>query len=94
MLTTFVMAIALAATAQAAQDTEEETAPETQVVEKKQKDKDAPDYMRCRRVQVTGTLLKKRICKTNAQWAAQAQTGQTAANEIMEMANKGYTRSD
>jgi hypothetical protein len=46
-------------------------------------DKSAPDYVKCRRLDITGSLAKKvRVCKTNAEWSRLAQKGSADADEI------------
>lgn len=49
------------------------------------RDRDDPNYVRCRRLDVTGSLVKKtRVCKTNAEWARLAEQGQGNAQEIFQ----------
>lgn len=43
-----------------------------------------PNYMRCRKIQVTGSLVKKeRICKTNAEWAKAGEEAQKNADDLI-----------
>ena len=43
-----------------------------------------PNYMRCRKIQVTGSLVKKdRICKTNAEWAKAGEDAQKNADDLI-----------
>jgi hypothetical protein len=43
-----------------------------------------PDYVRCRKIQVTGSLVKKeRICKTNAEWARASEEAQKNAEDLI-----------
>lgn len=58
------------------------TSPTESAVEKI--DTRAPDYVRCRKLSVTGSLVKKeRICKTNAEWAKASETTQNDANDLV-----------
>lgn len=56
--------------------------------------KDDPNYVRCRRLRITGSNIKRKVCQTNAQWERSASTGNDAAGEIVDNANKGFTRSN
>lgn len=48
-------------------------------------DKSAPDYVKCRRLDITGSLAKKvRICKTNAEWAEIDANGNRTARIMVE----------
>lgn len=48
-------------------------------------DRSHPDYIRCRRERVMGSLAQKRkICMTNAEWKAYAAEGNRGANELVE----------
>lgn len=43
-----------------------------------------PNYMRCRKIQVTGSLVKKeRVCKTNAEWAKVNDDMQRNADDLI-----------
>jgi hypothetical protein len=43
-----------------------------------------PNYVRCRKIQVTGSLVKKeRICKTNAEWARANEDAQKNAEDLI-----------
>ena len=49
-------------------------------------DKNDPDYLRCKRISVTGSLVKKeKVCKTNAEWDRLDGNGNRAARAIMDM---------
>jgi hypothetical protein len=48
-------------------------------------DKSSPDYVRCRRIEVTGSRARKeKICKTNAEWDAIARAGNDSSREQLE----------
>jgi hypothetical protein len=43
-----------------------------------------PNYVRCRKLSVTGSLVKKeRICKTNAEWAKASEDAQRNADDLI-----------
>ncbi len=43
-----------------------------------------PNYVRCRKLSVTGSLVKKeRICKTNAEWARANEEAQRNADDLI-----------
>ncbi len=43
-----------------------------------------PNYVRCRKLAVTGSLVKKeRICKTNAEWAKASEDAQRNADDLI-----------
>lgn len=43
-----------------------------------------PNYMRCRKISVTGSLVKKeRICKTNAEWARANEDARNNAEDLV-----------
>ncbi len=47
--------------------------------------KNDPDAVRCRKVSVTGSLVKKyKVCKTNAEWARLNDSGNRVARSIVE----------
>lgn len=47
--------------------------------------KDDPNYVRCRKLEVTGSLVRKtRVCKTNAEWQRLAEKGSGDAQEIFQ----------
>ena len=49
-----------------------------------------PNYMRCRKILETGSLVKKqRICKTNAEWAKSRDQQQRDAGEFIERSRAG-----
>lgn len=48
-------------------------------------DKSSPDYVRCRRIEVTGSRARKeKICKTNAEWEAISRAGNDTSREQLE----------
>lgn len=57
-------------------------------------DKSSPDYMRCRRIEVTGSRARKeRVCKTNAEWDAIARAGNDTSREQLER-SQGLIRAE
>lgn len=51
-----------------------------------------PDYVRCRRIEETGSLVKKhKVCKTNAEWARLREQSSTDARDMVENQRRGYT---
>lgn len=43
-----------------------------------------PNYVRCRKLSITGSLVKKeRICKTNAEWAKASEDAQRNADDLI-----------
>jgi hypothetical protein len=43
-----------------------------------------PNYVRCRKIGVIGSLVKKeRICKTNAEWARASEDAQRNAEDLI-----------
>jgi hypothetical protein len=43
-----------------------------------------PNYLRCRKIGVTGSLVKKeRICKTNAEWTKAMEETQRNADDLI-----------
>ena len=48
-------------------------------------DRSDPNYVRCKRMQVTGSIAKRpRVCRTNAEWARIADIEQSEANRFVE----------
>ena len=48
-------------------------------------DRDHPNYIRCTRVEETGSLVRKRaVCRTNQQWAIADEAGNREARDISE----------
>lgn len=48
-------------------------------------DRSSPDYVRCRRIEVTGSRARKeKVCKTNAEWEAIARAGNDSSREQLE----------
>lgn len=53
-------------------------------------DKNDPNYIRCRREPVIGSLAKKRkVCLTNRQWAEVAREGNDVARRVVEDGRAG-----
>ncbi|CCW19796.1 hypothetical protein EBBID32_41660 [Sphingobium indicum BiD32] len=53
-------------------------------------DKNDPDAVRCKRFQVTGSLVKKeRVCKTNAEWRAISEQQNRDADDIITRSRAG-----
>ena len=51
---------------------------------RKMTDRRHPDYVRCRVEPIIGSLAKKRrVCMTNAEWAAHIQEGNRRANQFV-----------
>lgn len=49
-----------------------------------------PNYLRCRKLSVTGSLVKKeRICKTNADWAKASEAAQRNADDLISRNRTG-----
>ncbi len=56
------------------------------------KEVDPENRVRCKRLQVTGSLLKSRkICKTVGEWRNINRQGNRAARTIVDHANQGST---
>ncbi|WP_432768831.1 MAG: hypothetical protein HEQ22_15925 [Sphingopyxis sp.] len=54
----------------------------------------APGYIRCRRIEQIGSLVKKlRVCNTNLQWKRLADKGNQDARDSMEMLARGWSNS-
>jgi hypothetical protein len=80
-----VLGLALAATPALSQ----ERAPDTPAPSAKLDPRD-PNYVRCKKVDVIGSLVKKeRICKTNAQWAAIRDQQTKEADEFIRNSRAG-----
>lgn len=82
---TLVSVIALMLVAPAAQaQTPADPAPGAKL------DKNDPNAIRCRRLEKTGSLVRKdRICKTNAEWAKSRDQQQRDAGEFIERSRAG-----
>ncbi len=53
-------------------------------------DKNDPNAVRCKRFQVTGSLVKKeRVCKTNAEWRAITEQQNRDADDIITRSRAG-----
>jgi len=47
-----------------------------------------PDTIRCRKIEVTGSLIRKeKVCKTNAEWAKIAEQGNRNARDTVNSGN-------
>jgi hypothetical protein len=56
----------------------------------KPKDRSDPDYVRCRVLDVTGSLVKKdKICKTNREWEALRTRNNSEAERFIEQNRTG-----
>lgn len=53
-----------------------------------------PAFIRCRRIALSGSLVKKaRVCKTNADWAKSWQLGNQDARDTYDAMNRGSSNS-
>ena len=53
-----------------------------------------PDYIRCRRIEQTGSLVKKlRVCNTNAEWRRIIEKSSQDARDTMEVMARGWSNS-
>lgn len=53
-----------------------------------------PDYIRCRRIEQVGSLVKKlRVCNTNAEWRRITDKGNQDARDTMENVARGWSVS-
>ncbi len=78
MAVAFVLTGAVLAPAAMAKETYVDPAPTEKL------DPRDPNYMRCRKIQETGSLVKKqRICKTNAEWAKASEDAQKNADDLI-----------
>ncbi|MEH6791649.1 hypothetical protein [Parasphingorhabdus sp.] len=56
---------------------------------------DPMQKIKCRRLAVTGSLVKRqKVCRTLAQWADIGRNGNKQANDIVDQANQGHTRGN
>ena len=47
-------------------------------------DKSSPDYVRCKAIAETGSLIsKKKICRTNAEWVKASEAGNAEARDLV-----------
>jgi hypothetical protein len=47
--------------------------------------RDDPNYVRCRQIGETGSLVRKqKICRTNAEWKRASENGARTASDILE----------
>lgn len=57
--------------------------------------KDDPNYITCRREEVTGSLAKKlRVCRTKADWERFARIGEENARETLEAMSRAPLRTN
>lgn len=78
MAIAFVLATSVLAPAAMAKETYVDPAPTEKL------DPRDPNYLRCRKILETGSLVKKqRICKTNAEWAKASQDAQKNADDMI-----------
>lgn len=55
---------------------------------------DDADYIRCRRIEQPGSLVKKlRVCNTNAEWKRVTDKGNQDARDSMETLARGWSNS-
>ena len=53
-----------------------------------------PDYIRCRRIEQTGSLVRKlRVCNTNSEWKRIVDKGNQDARDSMETLARGWSVS-
>ena len=53
-----------------------------------------PAFIRCRRIAIPGSLVKKaRVCRTNADWAKAWQLGNQNARDTYDAMNRGSSSS-
>lgn len=53
-----------------------------------------PDYIRCRRIEQIGSLVRKlRVCNTNAEWKRISDRGNQDARDSMETLARGWSNS-
>lgn len=53
-------------------------------------DRNSPDYIRCKRLAVTGSLISSaKTCKTNAEWARLAESEQRDAERFIRDGRTG-----
>ncbi len=55
--------------------------------------RDHPNYILCVNSEKTGSLVKKKVCRTNQEWARLAEAGNRDARETAETMNKGWSHS-
>lgn len=47
--------------------------------------------IKCKRIEITGSLIRRKKCMTVAQWAAMTSAGGDQARKIVDHANRGAT---
>ncbi|WP_422059158.1 hypothetical protein [Sphingopyxis sp.] len=53
-----------------------------------------PDYIRCRRIEQIGSLVKKlRVCNTNTEWRRITDKGNQDARDTMDVVARGWSNS-
>lgn len=54
--------------------------------------KDDPAYIRCESQSITGSIaMRKKVCRTNKEWARITAEGNAAARRLVDDMNKGWT---
>jgi hypothetical protein len=90
MILIMIAALALQAATPAQSDAKTPPAKSSQTADKsKPADQDDPDKKVCRRQTPVGSTIEQRVCKTKAQWDAEAANAQTTANGALS--NLGAT---
>jgi hypothetical protein len=57
--------------------------------------KDHPSYIRCESEAVTGSIaMRRKVCRTNQDWARVHSEGNEAARGMVQDMNKGWTSGD
>lgn len=52
---------------------------------------DSPDYIRCRRIDQIGSLVRKlRVCNTNAEWRRITDKGNQGARDTLETVSRSF----
>lgn len=66
-----------------------------QIAQKKITDRSHPDYKRCRREPIIGSLARMRtVCMTNREWEKFAQRGNAGARSLLDDISKGGLRAE
>lgn len=60
---------------------------------KEAKDAAAPDHVRCKKDEGTGTLIARKVCRTNAEWKALADASSRDARDSLERSAAGSFQS-
>lgn len=51
-----------------------------------------PDAMECKKIAISGTRVKKKICKTNAEWEREREISQRSAGEFQRKGAQSGTK--